>query len=656
MRSVGENPRDAGSTRRRFLASTGAVTFALAALPGCDLLSTDPGGGPDAGRNRGRPGAKEAPMLTDQVKAGKLPKLAERLPKAPLTVQPVEESGAYGGELHSAILGAAEAIQLNRIVGYDYLMRWSPEWEAEPIPNIAESVDVSPDAKQFTFHLRAGMRWSNGDPFTADDVVFAQNDVFNNRDLFPAPAPNPATAEALDPQTVRFTFENPHGLFLQEQASTIGAALVTRPARYLEQFHKKYNPDVESLAKKEKFASWTEMFFAKTDTWVNADLPTLFAWKIATGVGDGARVILERNPYYWKVDPDGRQLPYIDRVVYGVISDPEVILTQVLAGDNDFQLRPSNTLANKPVLAKRREAGDFRFSQAVPSNMNTMVLCLNLTHKDRALREVFRNKDFRIGLSHAINRQEIIEAAYQKQGEPYQAAPRPESEFYDEQYAKQYTEFDVKLAAEHLDRVVPEKDSEGFRLRPDGERLSITIEFATAIFPEYPSVLELIRNYAKDVGLDLRIKGQDRALFDVRTGEAQQHEAAVWQGAGGWNDIYLNPYYYLPVSPGATYFARAWWDWYLTGGENGEEPPESTKGQLELWDQLRATVDMETRTSLMKEILAIARDDFLVLGINLQPEEYATVSNRVRNVPADMPNSWVYPSPGPTNPEQYFIA
>jgi ABC-type transport system substrate-binding protein len=656
MRSVGENPRGARSTRRRFLAATGAVTFAVTALPGCELLSTDPGSGPDVGRNRGKPGAKESPMLAAQVKSGKLPKLAERLPKAPLTVTPVEEPGAYGGELRSAILGAAEAIQLNRVVGYDYLMRWSPDWKTEPIPNIAESVDVAPDAKQFTFHLRAGMRWSNGDPFTADDIVFAQNDVFNNRDLFPTEATNPATAEALDPQTVRFTFENPHGLFLQEQASTVGLEMVTKPSSYLKEFHKKYNPDVDSLAKKEKFPSWTEMFFAKTDEWVNTELPTLFAWQITNGVGDGSRVVLERNPYYWKVDTDGRQLPYIDKVVYSVISDPEVILTQVLAGDNDFQLRPSNTLANKPVLAKRREQGDFRFTPAVPSNMNTMVLCLNLTHKDPALREIFRNKDFRIGLSHAINRQEIIDSAYQKQGEPFQAAPRPESEFYDEQYAKQYTEYDVKLAAEHLDRVVPDKDPQGFRLRPDGERLSITIEFATAIFPEYPSVLELIRNYAKDVGVDLRIKGEDRALFDVRTGEAQQHEAAVWQGAGGWNDIYLNPYYYLPVSAGATYFGRAWWDWYLTGGESGEEPPEPTKRQLDLWDDLRATAEEEARTSLMKEILAIARDEFYVLGINLQPEEYATVSNRVRNVPEEMPNSWVYPSPGPTNPEQYFIA
>jgi peptide/nickel transport system substrate-binding protein len=285
-----------------------------------------------------------------------------------------------------------------------------------------------------------------------------------------------------------------------------------------------------------------------------------------------------------------------------------------------------------------------------------MVLSLNLTHRDPVLRRIFRDKDFRIGLSHAINRQEIIDVAYQKQGEPFQAAPRPESEFYDETFAKQYTEYDVARAEEHLDRVLPEKDREGFRLRPDGKRLSFVIEFANGIWPEYPSVLELVRGYARKVGLDIRVLGEDRSLFDVRTGEAQQHDAAVWQGAGGWNDIYLNPYFYLPVSVGATYFAYQWWQWYRTGGKSGEEPPEATRRQLQLWDRIRATSDDQERADLMREVLAIARDEFYVLGINLQPEEYATVANRLRNVPAEMPNSWVYPTPGPTNPEQYFIA
>ncbi|HEY8458132.1 MAG TPA: ABC transporter substrate-binding protein [Actinopolymorphaceae bacterium] len=651
----GARPRNMPNvTRRLFLATTGAVTVSLTGLSGCDLLSTEPRGRQNPGQ-RAPSDAKEAPMLAEQVRAGKLPRLAERLPEEPLVVQPVERPGVYGGELRSAILGAAEAIQLTRLVAYDYLMRWSPEWDAEPIPNVAKSVEVSSDARQYTFTLRAGMRWSNGDPFTAEDIVFAQNDVFNNRELYPAEPANPATAEALDETTVRFTFRSPHGLFLQEQASSAGMPYVTRPAKYLKQFHKKYNPDADDLAKEEKLSNWTELFFSKADTWVNPDLPTLFPWRITQGVGDGAQVVLERNPYYWKVDPDGRQLPYIDRVIYVVNSDPEVILTQVLAGENDFQLRPSNTLQNKPVLAQRRDEGDYRFVDAKPSNMNTMVLALNLTHRDRVLRQIFRNKDFRIGLSHAIDRQEIIDAAYQKQGEPYQAAPRPESEFYDEQFAKQYTEYDVNLAKQHLDRVLPDLDDEGFRLRPDGRRLSFTVEFANGIWPEYPAVLDLIRGYAREVGLDIRVKGEDRALFDVRTGKAQQHDAACWQGAGGWNDIYLNPYYYLPVSVGATYFAYEWWQWYLSSGKSGEEPPEATKRQLQLWEQIRHSSDPEERSTLLKEVLAIARDEFYVLGINLQPEEFATVSNRVRNVPDHMPNSWVYPTPGPTNPEQYFI-
>ncbi|HZC27613.1 MAG TPA: twin-arginine translocation signal domain-containing protein, partial [Actinopolymorphaceae bacterium] len=105
MSPVGESPH--ASTRRRFLAATGVATLAVVSLPGCDLLSTDPGNKAAAPR-RGRSGEKEAPMLAEQVKSGKLPRLAERLPKDPLTVAPIERAGAYGGELHSAILGVGD--------------------------------------------------------------------------------------------------------------------------------------------------------------------------------------------------------------------------------------------------------------------------------------------------------------------------------------------------------------------------------------------------------------------------------------------------------------------------------------------------------------------------------------------------------------------
>ncbi|WP_211659212.1 ABC transporter substrate-binding protein [Phytoactinopolyspora halophila] len=641
-------------SRRRFLAASGgAATVYL--LGGCSL-EPEPRGGENEGSDG--PQGQESPMLAQRVADGDLPPLEERLPANPLVVEPVAEIGSYGGELTSAILGPGEAIQLYRIVGYEALVRWTPDWEISVIPNIAESFEVSDDDREFTFRLRDGMKWSDGEPFTADDLVFARNDVLNNEELYPGGSPNPVRAEKIDDYTVTFVFDEPEGLFLQDQAkvyaSSAGTTLVSLPKHYLEQFHPDYNSELDDLVESEGAADWMQLFQDKAEIWSNPDLPTLNPWIVVDPVGEGNQVRLERNPYYFKTDPDGNQLPYIDRVTYDMIQDEEVILLRVVSGDIDFQLRPVNSLENRPVLAEDRESGGYRFFDAVPANMNTMALCLNLSHENDEVREVFRNKDFRIGLSHAIDREEIITAVYQRQGEPWQCAPRPESELYNEELAKQYTEYDVDLANEYLDGVLPDKDGDGYRLLPSGDRLQILIEFATGIWPDYPDTLNLIEGYWKKVGVDTSINGIDRSLFLERT-EAGDHDAAVWQGSGGLNDIYLAPRFYVPTIAGNAAYAVTWTRWYQSGGESGEEPPDAMRRQFELYDQIKATTDPEEQASAMAEILRIAREEFWVMGINLQPDEYGVAAATLRNIPESMPNSWTYPTPAPTNPEQYFF-
>ena len=119
---------------------------------------------------------------------------------------------------------------------------------------------------------------------------------------------------------------------------------------------------------------------------------------------------------------------------------------------------------------------------------------------------IFNNKDFRIGLSHAINREEILDIVFVGQGEPYQAAPLPGTPFYDEEMAKQYIEYDVELANEYLDKAgFAERDGEGFRLGPDGGRISFPMEIMN-FKQERIDVLELVRNYWRDVGIDMQVQ------------------------------------------------------------------------------------------------------------------------------------------------------
>lgn len=650
-----------GTPRRDVLKLLGAASLTTASIAGCDILATDPTtekAGPK--NNSADVETTEAPMLADLVKSGDLPKLADRLPTSPLVVDPAERPGTYGGTWQSVILGT-DAWYGHRIVS-DYLMRWTPD-SSEVIPNVAESVAVADDGRRYTFHLRAGMRWSDGEPFTAADVVYAANDVLLNEELYPAPpdwflqggqAPQ---VEALDDQTVQISLQQPSGVLLQYLAAAEGAALTAHPQHYLKQFHSEYNQAASTQATDEGYESWVEFHQAKSDSTANPDLPTISAWQSRTILADTSRMILERNPYYWKVDPDGRQLPYIDELALDVVTDNEIILLKASQGDLDMQIRYIDTLQNKPVLAQNRERGAYRFFDVVRDQMNTLVIALNLAHKDPVKREIFSTKDFRIGLSHAINRAEIIDTAYQRQGEPWQVAPKPDTEFYDEEMAKQYIEYDVDKANDHLDRAgYAQRDGDDRRLGPDGEPISVTIEYSTGLFPEWDGALALVKDYWDAVGVDTQLKSEDRTLFSERL-TAGNHDAGVWQGDGGtkWA-VLMRPYWYLPNNGTYSIFGPTWAQWYASRGAEGEEPPEWVLQQLDLYDELKATVDGDQQIALMRQILQINKEEFPAIGITYPATSFGVVKNSFHNVPETMLDEWLYGTPAQTNPQQYFIS
>ncbi len=242
------------------------------------------------------------------------------------------------------------------------------------------------------------------------------------------------TIEKVDQLTVKAKFPEPNGLFMVNSAQ---GGIGVSASHYLKQFHKKYNPNVDQLAKDNGAENWVRLYQTKGSSipgtpfqaqWNNTDLPTLHGWKLNTGFSsNSSRLVFERNPFYFKVDPEGNQLPYIDRVTFDIIEDPQAQTLKAISGEVDMQDRTIATNQNKAVFADNAQKANYRFFETIPSSMNTMALCLNLTHKDPTKRQIFQNKDFRIGLSHAINRQEIIDVAYVGQGEPWQLAPRKET-------------------------------------------------------------------------------------------------------------------------------------------------------------------------------------------------------------------------------------
>ncbi|WP_020577496.1 ABC transporter substrate-binding protein [Actinopolymorpha alba] len=657
-------PHDHVRPSRRDLLLWGGGTLAAASLTSCSFLSTDPStekaGAPRSAAAKG----KEAPSLAKLAADGKLPKLEERLPKNPVVLQPTEKIGTYGGTWRCALLNASDTPWLGRTLGGENLFRWDPEWndDQKGLPNVAEKVEASADGRVFTITLREGLKWSDGEPFTADDVVFSVNDVAFNEEINPVTPyvllsdDERATIKKLDDYTVEFTFSKPTGLFMARLATE--GRFTNTPLHYLKQFHKKYNPDVEKLAKQEKYPLWKDLYGAKADGWANADKPTLNPWKIVEPLGKGNRVVAERNPYYWKTDPDGSQLPYLDRVTYDVISEPQVILLKATNGELDFTTRHINSLLNKPVLARDREKGKYHFIDLRNTLMNDMVVALNLNHKNPVLRKIFQNKDFRIGLSHAINREEMIKSIWQRQGEPWQAAPAADSEFYDEEFAKQYIEYDVAKANEYLDKAgLTQKDGEGFRLRPDGKRLTFQVEVASpSPVPFWVDGTNAVCEYWKKVGVDAKVKNEDRSLFYERKDDANEHDATVWSGDGGLKGEMLECRWYFPFSNESNY-AELWRKYFESRGTNpdGEKPPPETLKQMEIYWQLLKTPDAEARKELFRQILQISKEQFYAMGVVRVAKTYGIVKNNFRNVPKVIPEAPVFNTPYPVQPAQFFI-
>lgn len=610
---------------------------------------------------------KEAPALAKLVADGKLPALADRLPASPLVVTPFEKVGTYGGTLHRGLRGSSDHNGILKMIGNQGLVRWNLDFTAV-VPNVAERWEINDAATEFTFHLRKGMKWSDGHPFTADDIVFAIEDCAKNPDLFKSPSTTlaiggkPCVCTKIDDQTVKFTFEKPYALFLEQMATPLGQYPTLYPKHYGSKFHPKYNTDIASLIKAANVSDWGALFRAKLgdieipSRWGNPEKPVLDPWTIFEPYAGGStRVVARRNPYFWQVDTDGRQLPYIDEVNFSINQDVESLMLDAISGRLDIQDRHIDSLQNKPTLAENQKKGGYHLVELVAANAQQCQIYLNICHKDPAMRSIFANKDFRKALSLGIDRAEIIDLVYLGQSEPYQAGPRPGHPWYHEQFARQFTGRDVAAANKLLDSVgLTKKDSAGMRLRPDGQKLFFAVDVIPTLAPDLVDVLELVKRHWAELGVDIKVNTIERALYYTR-GDGNDHDAAVWYGPGGLDPMF-DPRDFFAQHTQGTRYAIPWAQWYVSGGKEGQEPPEHQKARMKLFDEARATADIKKRGDLMKQLFDIAAEQFEPIGVCLAVNTFGVVKNTLKNVPPKYPSSWSYPNPAPSLPQQYYFS
>jgi len=605
----------------------------------------------------------EPPEFESRVAEGDLPPVEARLPAEPYVVEPNEEIGQYGGTLRTVSIGTA--------VGEDYmvfdvmanLVKPSPDG-SEIIPNVAEEVSPNEDMTVWTIRLRPGMRWSDGEPVVADNIMFWYEDVLLNEELTPTISADwQAAGEvmdvvAIDEYTVEFRYaDSKPGVdhFLVHQ----GWPSLLMPSHFLKDYHADYvDSDVlDELVADYGYDHWYQLFGHKNSRWgqvpTEPGLPTITAYKMVEK--DSSRRIWERNPYFWKVDSEGNQLPYIERIDNEKVAEREMVNGMIMSGDVDFAAFNTD-IRNYPLFQEYQESGGYR-TELWTSGMGTDVAFMfNQTIENPVLREIFQDNRFRQAMSLAIDRDEINEVIYFGQGVPRQYTVLPTSDYYREEFGSAYAEYDPERAGELLDEMgLDQKDAEGYRLDSEGNRFTFTLEYYDAETPKAPTV-ELVMEHWREIGID----AQSRQISGELQGEratANLMEATLWHGDKlvdvlfGWGATPLVP----DVVTWSSSVWIEWSRWVQTGGEQGEEPPQDIMQLVDWHDGFQsATTDEERRSYAVKILEAQAENVYIIGTVGLSP--WVVVADQdLRNLPEDVLWAWDTLWSTTRNPEQFFF-
>ncbi len=623
---------------------------------------------------------KEAPLLAEQVKAGKLPAVANRLPEPSqlFVVKPLHEIGKYGGNWRRAFTGPADHENGNRINSLDKILTFDYTG-TKIIPSLARDWKLSDDKKTTTIYLRKGAKWSDGKPLTANDFMFWYTEIYLNKNINPNPFfefqinGKDGVMKKIDDYTVAFEFPEPYEFFVWQLAGStaIGGGFATRggfqnfggaycPEHYLKQFLPKFSSE-EAVNKKAKdmgFDSWVSLLKNRYSWALNNELPVMTPWKTVSPINTPTWS-MERNPYFWAVDTAGNQLPYIDRITMTLAENTEVANLRAIAGEYDIQERHMG-LAKLPVFLENAKKGNYTVHLDPALNGSDATIHIgNAYEADPEIAKFLKNKEFRHALSLGIDRDQLNEAMWLGVGTAGSIAPAPDTVYSPgPEWNKKYASLDLKQANELLDKVgLAKKDGEGFRQRTDGKgRLRLEMVTVGGQFVPYTAVGEMIKQQWRKIGIDLDVKELERNLAFTRDGTSE-NQMIVWANDGS-EVLYLFPRHALPVDAAEAHMGQAFARWYASGGTAGKKPDDPE--MLRAFDLFRAAFGATeaTRVNNAKEIWKIAVEQMWSIGtVGQSPAVMGVriVKNNMGNVPERQVNAQHARTPHSSMPISFYF-
>jgi peptide/nickel transport system substrate-binding protein len=588
----------------------------------------------------------ETPMFAERVAAGELPPVSERVPTTPRVIELSAEGllpGRHGGDLRT--LGVrSKDVRLLVVYGYARLVGYHTDFGV--VADIAQSVTVD-EGRVFTIKLRPGHKWSDGHPFTSEDFRYFWEDVATNEELRPSGPPRemivdgePARVEILDQTTIRYSWSQPNPFFLPALARA-APLFIYRPSHYMKAFHLKYADPAElaERAAAEGKRNWAALHNRMDNLYKfdNPDQPTLQPW-CNTTVGQSIRFIGERNPYYHRIDENGRQLPYIDRFIL-TIADSKIIPGKAGAGETDLQSR-SLFFNNYTFLKEGEKRNDYTTLLWQTARGAHLALYPNLNINDEGWRAAFRDVRVRRAPSMAIDRGLINQVLYFGLAIEGNNTVLPGSSLFKSGYQSAWADYNPDAANELLDEAgLSARDDSGVRLLPDGRPMEVIVETAGED-TEQTDVLELVRDNWAEIGIKLYTRPSQREVFRNRI-YAGETQVSIWSGLeNGLPTPDMSPEELAPTRQNGLQWPK-WGQYHESNGNAGEAPDMPAARELmDLHQSWLRSATRKEREKIWHRMLEIHREQTFSIGIVSGVMQPIVVNNRLRNVPRDAVYNW----------------